>query len=158
MSLHLSSCRNSGPLRPQSIRVRGPQRWVSRKVWQLDEYLTVQRAFHLQVKFRRRKEDMDRPGDSQKQPTRQQQDEQPVKVVPPSYRSLYLIAYNATSALLWSVVLGRVLSIWAIHGYRNVYTGAGEWTKWTQTLAALEIVHAAIGMVRCFNLRTRTNS
>jgi len=88
---------------------------------------------------------MDRPGDSQQPPPEEQQDEQPVNVVPASYRSLYLIIYNAVSALLWSVVLGRVLIIYFIHGHRSVYTGVGEWTKWTQTLAALEIVHSLLG-------------
>jgi len=89
---------------------------------------------------------MDRPVDSQRPPpTEQQSDQQPVKVIPPSYRSLYLICYNAVSALLWSVVLGRVLLILTLHGYRSVHVGVGGWTKWTQTLAVLEIVHAAIG-------------
>lgn len=88
---------------------------------------------------------MDRPGDSQKPPPQEKQDEQPVKVVPPSYRSLYLILYNSISAILWSAVLGRVLLIAPLHGYRNVYAGVGEYTKWTQTLAMLEVLHAAIG-------------
>lgn len=88
---------------------------------------------------------MDRPGDSQRPPPEEQQDEQPVKVVPPSYRTLYLICYNCVSALLWSVVLGRTLVIAGIHGPNQVYLGTGQWTKWTQTLAGLEILHAAIG-------------
>lgn len=90
---------------------------------------------------------MNRAGDSQKPPQKGQQDAvpPPVKVVPPSYRSLYLILYNAVSALLWSVVLGRVLAVHAVHGHWHVHQGVGQWTKWTQTLAALEIVHAAVG-------------
>ncbi|KAK5137322.1 hypothetical protein LTR08_000292 [Meristemomyces frigidus] len=97
---------------------------------------------------------MNRPGDSQKPPPNTQQDEQPVKVIPPSYRTLYLILYNSVSALLWSVVLGYVLSIATVHGYRGVYTGTGQWTKWTQTLAGLEVLHAAIGLVRAPLLTT----
>ncbi|TKA73409.1 hypothetical protein B0A55_04272 [Friedmanniomyces simplex] len=92
---------------------------------------------------------MDRPNDSQLPPPPEQQDEQqPIKVVPPTYRTLYLILYNFVSALLWSVILGRVLLIGGLHGYRNVHVGVGEFTKWTQTLAALEVVHAALGLVR----------
>jgi very-long-chain (3R)-3-hydroxyacyl-CoA dehydratase len=88
---------------------------------------------------------MDRPSDSQTQPPASKQEEAPVKIAPPSYRSLYLIFYNAISAFLWSVVLGRVLAIVALHGTRNVYVGVGQWTQWTQTLAALEVMHSAVG-------------
>lgn len=86
---------------------------------------------------------MDGPADSQK----------PVvnatsrpKKVPSAAKTTYLILYNSISALLWSVVLGRTLLIASIHGYESVYTGAGNFTKWTQTLAGLEILHAATGM------------
>ncbi|KAK5122144.1 hypothetical protein LTR85_004390 [Meristemomyces frigidus] len=91
---------------------------------------------------------MDRPDDSQQPPPKEEQEEQPVKIIPPSYRSLYLILYNCVSAFLWSVILGRVLSITTIHSYRGVHIGTGQWTKWTQTLAGLEVLHAAIGLVR----------
>ncbi|KAK3680109.1 hypothetical protein LTR78_000486 [Recurvomyces mirabilis] len=97
---------------------------------------------------------MDRPGDSQNPTRTDQQESSPVKVVPPSYRSLYLICYNAISALLWAVVLGRVVLIAGIHGPKYVFAGVGEWTKWTQTLAALEIAHAGIGLVRAPLLTT----
>ncbi|KAK5109288.1 hypothetical protein LTR62_007162 [Meristemomyces frigidus] len=97
---------------------------------------------------------MNRPSDSQQPVSRQQQEDSAVKTLPPSYRTLYLILYNAISALLWSVVLGRVLLITAIHGHRYVFAGVGEWTKWTQTLAALEVVHAGIGLVRAPLLTT----
>ena len=90
---------------------------------------------------------MDRPSDAQAaRPSKPQQDDaQPVKVVPPTWRSLYLILYNSVSALLWAVVLGRVLAIESVHGRRGVYLGVGQWTKWTQTVAALEVVHAGLG-------------
>ncbi|KAI7233004.1 hypothetical protein KC330_g5591 [Hortaea werneckii] len=92
---------------------------------------------------------MDRPSDAQaSRPSKPQQDAQPVKVVPPSYRSLYLILYNSVSALLWAVVLGRVIAIESVHGRRGVYLGVGQWTKWTQTVAALEVVHAVLGKLR----------
>lgn len=64
----------------------------------------------------------------------------------------YLVAYNALSALLWSVVLGRTVATLAAHGLETgpalVYPAVGEWTKWTQTLAGLEIVHSVLG-TRC---------
>lgn len=64
----------------------------------------------------------------------------------------YLVAYNALSALLWSVVLGRTVATLAANGLETgpalVYPAVGEWTKWTQTLAGLEIVHSVLGM-RC---------
>lgn len=58
---------------------------------------------------------------------------------------IYLILYNFISAILWSTILGRVILITAIHGTGMVYLGVGQFTKWTQTLALLEVVHAAIG-------------
>lgn len=33
-------------------------------------------------------------------------------------------------------------------GFGRVYGGVGQFTKWTQTLALLEVVHAAVGIVR----------
>ncbi|WPG99505.1 PTPLA-domain-containing protein [Acrodontium crateriforme] len=71
-----------------------------------------------------------------------------IRTAPPSYRSLYLILYNFVSAVLWSVVLGRVLLIAPIHGYWNTYAGVGQFTKWTQTLAGMEVLHALTGVVR----------
>ncbi len=89
---------------------------------------------------------MDRPNDSQLPPPPEDQiDEQPIKVVPPTYRTLYLILYNFVSALLWSVILGRVLLITALYGFPSVHSGVADFTRWTQTLAALEILHAAVG-------------
>lgn len=64
---------------------------------------------------------------------------------PTGLKAIYLILYNSISALLWTVVLGRTVLIAARYGTSNVYTGAGEFTKWTQTLAGLEVLHAAIG-------------
>jgi len=49
------------------------------------------------------------------------------------------------SALLWLVVLGRVLALVPLFGFSKVYLGVGNFAKWTQTLALLEIVHAMLG-------------
>ncbi|KAH6888609.1 tyrosine phosphatase-like protein [Thelonectria olida] len=60
----------------------------------------------------------------------------------------YLILYNSISAVAWSVVLGRTISLLILHGPKHVYFGAGEWTKWTQTVAVMEILHSVLGVVR----------
>lgn len=60
-------------------------------------------------------------------------------------RQQYLILYNLVSALLWLVVLGRVVSLTYLVGYDNIHGGIGDFAKWTQTLAILEIVHSALG-------------
>lgn len=60
----------------------------------------------------------------------------------------YLILYNFASAVAWSVVLGRTIGLLYLRGPSVVYAGVGEWTKWTQTAAAMEIVHSLLGVVR----------
>lgn len=97
---------------------------------------------------------MNRTDDSRKALSTQRQKDKPVHAVPPSSRSFYLIIYNLVSALLWSVVLGRTLYIAGIYGYDQLYTGIGAFTKWTQTLAGLEVLHALIGLVRAPLLTT----
>jgi very-long-chain (3R)-3-hydroxyacyl-CoA dehydratase len=62
-----------------------------------------------------------------------------------SPKTQYLIIYNFVSALLWLVVLGRVLALVPLVGFGKVYIGVGHFAKWTQTLALLEIVHAVLG-------------
>lgn len=59
----------------------------------------------------------------------------------------YLVGYNALSAALWAVVLYRTARVLATTGGRAeaVYPAVGEWTKWTQTLAGLEVVHSVLG-------------
>ncbi|KAG0648976.1 3-hydroxyacyl-deHydratase [Hyphodiscus hymeniophilus] len=65
-----------------------------------------------------------------------------------SPRTQYLILYNFVSALLWVVVLGRVLILVPLVGFGRTYSGVGRFTKWTQTAALLEVIHAASGLVR----------
>ncbi|KAI4279310.1 MAG: hypothetical protein LQ337_000341 [Flavoplaca oasis] len=60
----------------------------------------------------------------------------------------YLTAYNAICALLWLSVFGRTVVILPITGVESVYEAAGDFTKWTQTVAILEILHSAFGLVR----------
>ncbi|KAL8694470.1 MAG: hypothetical protein Q9218_000883 [Villophora microphyllina] len=60
----------------------------------------------------------------------------------------YLSAYNSVCALLWLSIFGRVVMLVPLTGYESVYEGAGDFTKWTQTVAVLEILHSAFGLVR----------
>lgn len=60
-------------------------------------------------------------------------------------KTAYLVLYNAVSALAWSVVLARTVAIASQQGTEYVYLGVGQWTKWTQTVAALEILHSLLG-------------
>ncbi|KAI1213388.1 PTPLA-domain-containing protein [Annulohypoxylon truncatum] len=60
----------------------------------------------------------------------------------------YLILYNAVSAVLWLTVLGRVVGANATGGPLLVYPTVGEFCKWTQTLAGMEVLHSILGVVR----------
>jgi very-long-chain (3R)-3-hydroxyacyl-CoA dehydratase len=62
-----------------------------------------------------------------------------------SPKTQYLILYNFVSAILWVAVLGRVLLLVPLVGFGKTYRGVGNFAKWTQTMAILEIVHSAIG-------------
>ncbi|KAF5265579.1 hypothetical protein FOXYS1_3606 [Fusarium oxysporum] len=59
----------------------------------------------------------------------------------------YLIFYNFISAVLWSVVLGRTAMLVSAYGPEYVYPNTGQYTKWTQTLAGLEVLHSLLGMI-----------
>ncbi|KAI1337725.1 tyrosine phosphatase-like protein [Xylariaceae sp. FL0016] len=60
----------------------------------------------------------------------------------------YLILYNAVSATLWMVVLGRVIGANVTQGHTFAYSAVGEFCKWTQTLAGMEVLHSSLGIVR----------
>lgn len=57
----------------------------------------------------------------------------------------YLTLYNFISAILWLAILGRVVLLVPLVGFKNVYGGVGAFAKWTQTLALLEVAHSASG-------------
>ena len=61
------------------------------------------------------------------------------------FRTQYLTLYNLTSALLWLAIFGRVVSLVPVAGIECVYDIVGQFVKWTQTLAILEIGHSALG-------------
>ncbi|KAI5862290.1 tyrosine phosphatase-like protein [Durotheca rogersii] len=60
----------------------------------------------------------------------------------------YLVLYNAASATLWLTVLGRVAAANVAGGPELAYPAVGEFCKWTQTLAGLEVLHSLLGIVR----------
>ncbi|KAL8793956.1 MAG: hypothetical protein Q9195_003469 [Heterodermia aff. obscurata] len=60
----------------------------------------------------------------------------------------YLLAYNLVSSILWFAVLARVLLLIPLVGFAHVSGGVGEFAKWTQILAVLEVVHSALGLIR----------
>ncbi|KAL4892120.1 tyrosine phosphatase-like protein [Aspergillus ambiguus] len=60
-------------------------------------------------------------------------------------KRIYLLAYNAISALLWFRILLAVLTA---PSPTTVYTPLEPWTRWTQTLAVADILHAAVGITR----------
>jgi hypothetical protein len=70
---------------------------------------------------------------------------QPKTRRPVSLKTQYLILYNLNSALLWLVVLGRVVFGVPEHGFGATYEAVGQFAKLTQTVAVLEIIHAATG-------------
>lgn len=48
--------------------------------------------------------------------------------------------------MLWFGVAGRTLLLLPLVGHENVYAGVGNYTKWTQTLAILEVFHILLGI------------
>jgi hypothetical protein len=63
-----------------------------------------------------------------------------------SPKTKYLIAYNAVSTLLWLAILNRVVTTTVTEQRSDVlYKTTGDFARWTQTVALLEILHAALG-------------
>ncbi|KAI1304344.1 tyrosine phosphatase-like protein [Xylaria venustula] len=67
---------------------------------------------------------------------------------PSPVKTGYLIFYNAVSAILWLTVLGRIVAVNVIKGPHYAYPAVGEFCKWTQTLAGMEVLHSLFGIVR----------
>jgi very-long-chain (3R)-3-hydroxyacyl-CoA dehydratase len=81
---------------------------------------------------------MNRPSDSQR----------PAARAPPkkSLRTQYLTLYNLASAALWLRVFWRVVLTVAVGGgWEKVFAGTDETVRLTQSVAVLEVVHAALG-------------
>lgn len=62
-----------------------------------------------------------------------------------SAKSSYLILYNGTFAALWLTLLVRILALGPLSSYEKTYDAVGDFAKWIQTAALLEVVHAALG-------------
>ncbi len=61
-------------------------------------------------------------------------------------KTAYLILYNAASAILWFSVLANVINVNVSAGTpKPVYPAIGQFTKWTQTLAGMEVLHSLLG-------------
>ena len=59
----------------------------------------------------------------------------------------YLTGYNALNALLWSLVLTRTLNTFLTTSFDSsaVYPPVGEFTRWVQTIIALDFAHVLFG-------------
>ena len=78
---------------------------------------------------------------------------------PVGLKRLYLTLYNGVSCGLWGVILFRVVSV-LVENYtkqpflglvkrkENAWYETGEFVKWVQTGALLEVVHSLLGMLR----------
>jgi very-long-chain (3R)-3-hydroxyacyl-CoA dehydratase len=62
-------------------------------------------------------------------------------------KSPYLILYNGTFAALWLTLLIRIGALGPLSSYGQTYAVVGDFAKWIQTAALLEVVHAAIGQL-----------
>ena len=62
-------------------------------------------------------------------------------------RNDYLVAYNGISAIMWSAVLSQVIGTVVLYGWEKVFDRASEFTQLVQSLAALEVLHSAAGML-----------
>lgn len=60
-------------------------------------------------------------------------------------KTVYLVGYNALSAVLWLTVFGRVLATIYVKNWAFVPLTVDNFARWTQTLAGLEILHSALG-------------
>jgi very-long-chain (3R)-3-hydroxyacyl-CoA dehydratase len=69
-------------------------------------------------------------------------------------KTTYLLLYNTLSSTLWLRILLSVIA--AILSSNNVYPHLEPQTRWTQTLAIVEILHAATGLTRAPVLPTFT--
>jgi hypothetical protein len=59
-------------------------------------------------------------------------------------KNAYLTLYNLGSALLWASILGRTVTSLDKKG-GALYTQQGEFVKWVQTIALMEVAHSLFG-------------
>ncbi|BCS03426.1 putative membrane protein [Aspergillus luchuensis] len=65
----------------------------------------------------------------------------------PSLRTTYLVTYNTINALLWLYIFSSII-LSPFQSPQTTYATLEPWTRWTQTIAILEILHAALGLTR----------
>ncbi|PYI07472.1 PTPLA-domain-containing protein [Aspergillus sclerotiicarbonarius CBS 121057] len=65
----------------------------------------------------------------------------------PSLKTPYLLTYNTINTFLWLRILVPIL-LSPLQSPQTTYTTLEPWTRWTQTLAILEILHSASGLTR----------
>ncbi|KAI1810975.1 tyrosine phosphatase-like protein [Poronia punctata] len=63
-------------------------------------------------------------------------------------KTTYLVLYNALSAVLWATVLVRIVGVNVKYSRHFAYLAVGDFCKWTQTLAGMEVFHSLFGIVR----------
>lgn len=61
-----------------------------------------------------------------------------------SLRTSYLVVYNTINALLWVYIFSSIV-LSPFQSPQTTYATLEPWTRWTQTIAILEILHAALG-------------
>ncbi|GKZ75730.1 hypothetical protein AnigIFM56816_000389 [Aspergillus niger] len=61
-----------------------------------------------------------------------------------SLRTTYLVTYNSINALLWLYIFSSIV-VSPFQSPQTTYSTLEPWTRWTQTIAILEILHASLG-------------
>ncbi|OLN88081.1 putative very-long-chain (3R)-3-hydroxyacyl-CoA dehydratase 1 [Colletotrichum chlorophyti] len=65
-----------------------------------------------------------------------------------SPRVIYLTLYNALFASFWASILITALATQATEGRAAVYRTLESQSRWVQTFTLIEVVHAAVGLVK----------
>lgn len=73
---------------------------------------------------------------------------------PSSPKQRYLVAYNAVSCTLWALVLTRLVLLLPLVGPTHLFGGTDAFVRLVQSLALLEPLHSAVGVVRAPLLTT----
>ncbi|KAF4949223.1 hypothetical protein FSARC_13529 [Fusarium sarcochroum] len=73
---------------------------------------------------------------------------QPTKARPAPKPATYLFLYNTLSALLRTGILLRTAHLWLNQGNGAVWDELNATARWSETLTAVEVIHAATGLVR----------
>lgn len=65
-----------------------------------------------------------------------------------SHKTSYLLTYNALSTLLWFTILARTALLLPLVPPSHIHGAVSSFAKYTQSLAVLEILHSALGIIR----------